>query len=381
MQPAILTFALVLTVGNLVHCQEWENLLFIKMEEVLEKQEASLKKQEAALSQLKEMQEKLQRVENNLQELHHAMEHVKGIQQERRDCLGKEDLEYFKNLSLAGQQELESSLHQEISGVISLLETDECSEGSHNCGDYEACTDKLVRFTCSCALGFARNGSRCEDIDECAQGEAECSPHATCRNSVGSYSCSCNPPFEGEGRTCSCPPGFAQNGSNCDDIDECAQGKAECSPHATCRNSIGSYSCSCNPPFEGDGRTCEFSCESPAEVIEGLGCVKFIRQGKTFHEFNATCQEAGWRLLQELQLGRLQEVRRVFSSDGWLGMYEGKWLESGIPVEEELLMEGKRTDFSRLCGHIRRDSASSSLYKVTQYDCSRIHWGFCQFVM
>ncbi|XP_066988191.1 uncharacterized protein [Macrobrachium rosenbergii] len=184
MRPAILTLSLVLTVGNLAHCQDWENLLFIKMEEVLEKQEAALsqlKRQEAALSQLKEVQEKLEHVENNLQELHHEMEHLKEIHQETKDCLGREDLEYFKNISLAGQQELESSLNREISGVISLLETggiDECSEGSHSCSDYETCTDKFYKYECLCSDGFARNGSSCKDIDECTQGSAAPKQHA-----------------------------------------------------------------------------------------------------------------------------------------------------------------------------------------------------------
>ncbi|XP_066988193.1 uncharacterized protein [Macrobrachium rosenbergii] len=170
MRPAILTLSLVLTVGNLAHCQDWENLLFIKMEEVLEKQEAALsqlKRQEAALSQLKE--------------LHHEMEHLKEIHQETKDCLGREDLEYFKNISLAGQQELESSLNREISGVISLLETggiDECSEGSHSCSDYETCTDKFYKYECLCSDGFARNGSSCKDIDECTQGSAAPKQHA-----------------------------------------------------------------------------------------------------------------------------------------------------------------------------------------------------------
>ncbi|XP_066982637.1 uncharacterized protein [Macrobrachium rosenbergii] len=254
------------------------------------------------------MQKKLHHVENNLQELHRDLEHVKGAvnsnqdslqnfhhelehvkgavndnqdslqniweklettlegtHQEAKDCLGREDLESFKNISSAGQRELESSLRQEISGVISLLETggiDECSEGSYNCGDHEACTDKLFKYLCSCVQGFARNGSRCEDIDECAHG------------------------------------------------------KAECSPHAACRNSAGSYSCSCNPPFEGDGRTCEFSCGSPAKVIEGLGCLKLVEEWKTWQEMNATCQEAGGRLLQDFSARSLQEVGPAFPYHG-----------------------------------------------------------------
>ncbi|XP_066990420.1 uncharacterized protein [Macrobrachium rosenbergii] len=291
MQPAMLTFALVLTVGSLAHCRDWENLLFIKMEAVLEKQEAALKKQEAALSQLKEMQEKLQHVENNLQELHHAMEHLKGAATDNQDSL-----------------------------------QNECSEGIHNCGDYEACTDKLVRFTCSCAPGFARNGSRCEDIDECAQG------------------------------------------------------KAECSPQATCRNSIGSYSCSCNPPFEGDGRTCEFSCKSPAKVYEGLGCVRAVYEPKTWHQMNATCQEAGWRLPQDIRV-QSKDVDRAFPYGGWIGVYEGKWLESGIHLEEGLWKEGYPSDPSRRCGYIHWDFSSPHSYNVNQYKCSDTSLGYCQFVL
>ncbi|XP_064082027.1 nidogen-2-like [Macrobrachium nipponense] len=117
-------------------------------------------------------------------------------------------------------------------------------------------------------------------------------------------------------------PGFAWDGSRCEDVDECsAQGKAECSAQATCRNSVGSYSCSCNPPFEGDGRTCEFSCESPAKVVEGLGCVKHVKEMKTFQEMNATCHEAGWRLLQDSTDSGLQEVRlALLGHGGWLGV-------------------------------------------------------------
>ncbi|XP_064083254.1 cubilin-like isoform X3 [Macrobrachium nipponense] len=366
-------------------------------------------KQNDILAKLSEMQKKLGYVESNLEELHRDLELVKGavnntqnslqsavnsnqdslqkIHQETKGCLGREDLEHFKNISSAGLQELDSFLHQEISGVISLLETggiDECSEGSHNCTNYEACADKLFKYQCSCFPGFARDGSRCEDVDECAQGKDECSPLATCRNSVGSYSCSCNPPSEGDGQSCSCPPGFAQKGSNCEDIDECAQGKAECSLKATCRNSIGSYSCSCNPPFEGDGRTCEFPCESQAEYLEGLRCVKFVKEWKTFEEMNATCHQAGGRFLQDFSVERLQEVGWAFSyRGGWIGVQEGKWLESGRPLQEELWTEySQRSDPSGrkgLCGFIYSDRSSFS-YKVGQIDCSVKRRGYCQFI-
>ncbi|XP_066970180.1 uromodulin-like [Macrobrachium rosenbergii] len=214
-----------------------------------------------------------------------------------------------------------------ISGVISLLETggiDECSEGSHNCGDHEACTDKLFKYGCSCLPGFARDGLRCEDIDECARGNAECSPHAACSNSVGSYSCSCN------------------------------------------------------RPFKGDGRTCEFSCESPAEVLGGLGCVKPVREWKSWQGMKATCQEAGGRLLQDFSLNSLQEVRRAFGYiGGWIGVYGGKWPESGRAVQAELWWKDFQADPSKPCGFIFLDSFSS-LFKVSQTDCSEKIWGFCQ---
>ncbi|XP_064111041.1 protein kinase C-binding protein NELL1-like isoform X10 [Macrobrachium nipponense] len=297
-------------------------------------------------------------IQDSLQNFHHELEHMKGavnsnhdslqnisakletlegIHRETKGCLGREDLEHFKNISLAGQKNLESSLRQEISGVISLLETggiDECSEGSHNCTDYEICADKLFKYQCSCLAGFAQDGSRCEDIDECAQG------------------------------------------------------KAECSPQATCRNSVGSYSCSCNPPFEGDGRTCEFSCRSPATVFEGLGCVKLVVEWKTFQEMNATCHQAGGRLLQDITLAGLWEVIEAFGSGyiewtGWMGVHEGKWLESGLPLQEELWTEDSRgsdhSGRSGLCGVIDRDRSSS--YKVGQLDCSVHIWGYCQFLI
>ncbi|XP_066958944.1 uncharacterized protein [Macrobrachium rosenbergii] len=172
------------------------------------------------------------------------------------------------------------------------------------------------------------------------------------------------------------------NQDSLQNMDECAQGKGECSPHATCRSSNGSYSCSCNPPFEGDGRTCEFSCKSPAEVIEGLGCVKLVEEEMTWDQMNATCQASGWRLLQEFRLEHLEELRRAFTYRiiTWTGMYEGKWVESGTPLEEALWMEGHQSiPSNRRCGFIKYDS-SSSLVKVTRIDCSNERMGFCQFV-
>ncbi|XP_066988196.1 uncharacterized protein [Macrobrachium rosenbergii] len=167
------------------------------------------------------------------------------------------------------------------------------------------------------------------------------------------------------------------------DMAECGPGKGACSPHATCRNSSGSYSCSCNPPFEGDGRTCEFSCKSPAQFIEGLGCVKLVEEEMTWDQMNATCQASGWRLLQEFQLGHLEQLRRTFTYRiiTWIGMYDGKWVESGIDLPEELWMEGHQAiPERRRCGFIKYDSSSSSV-KVTRIECSNKRMGFCQLVI
>ncbi|XP_066989619.1 protein kinase C-binding protein NELL2a-like isoform X2 [Macrobrachium rosenbergii] len=271
-------------------------------------------------------------MEEVLQKQEAALNQLKGIHQNTRDCLRREDLKNLNAISAA----------------------DECS-------------DKVVNFTCICPPGFVLNGLRCEDVDECARGKADCSPHATCKNSLGSYSCSCNPPFQGDGRTC--------------DVDECAQGIDDCSPLASCKNSVGSYSCSCNPPFEGDGRTCEFFCRRPAKAIEGLGCVKLVGGRTTWEETRDLCHREGWRLLQDFDLNRLQDVRQAFQYYGpWIGVHNGKWTEtSGAALGEELWVQGYRSDPSKRCGLIIWDLTSSS-FKVTQGDCSVGRYGFCQVI-
>ncbi|XP_064083123.1 protein kinase C-binding protein NELL1-like isoform X2 [Macrobrachium nipponense] len=377
MKLTIFYFFSILTWVHFTHCQDFTADLMTKLDllrtATLKGFEDLQQKQNDILAKLSEYEELLQEIPELHRDLelvkdfHHELEHVKGavnsnqdslqrIHLETKGCLGREDLEHFKNISSAGQQELESSLRQGISGVISLLETggiDECSEGSHNCTDYETCNDKLFNYRCSCLPGFARDGSRCEDVDECAQGKDECSPLATCRNNVGSYGCSCNPPFEGDGRTCSCPPGFAQRGSNCEDVHKCrTQVRAE--------------------------------CEYPAEVLKGLGCVKLVTEWETFEEMNATCHEAGGRLLQDLTQGGIQELHRafVYIEWNWIGVQEGKWLDSGLPLQKEFRAEGSwGSNPSRrgLCGLIFWDR-SSSLFKVGEADCSDKRWGYCQFV-
>ncbi|XP_068222295.1 uncharacterized protein [Palaemon carinicauda] len=283
------------------------------------------------LQRIPDMQEKLQHLENNLQDVQQEQGNLKtyfqGLSRETAQCLKGEDLEHLTNVSAAANQEIKS-FHEEISGVISLAQKDECSEGGLPCGVIGTCENTLFSFTCSC------------------------------------------------------PSGFTWDGSECKDVDECAEGKDECVSNATCKNSIGSYSCSCNKPFEGDGRTsCEFQCRSPAERVPGVGCLMLIKQGLTFQAMKKKCEEEGMRLVQHMSLQQLQDVGRSFGYLGrWVGVYDGKWTSDGSLVPEDLWEEGYRSDPSWRCGIIGWDSSSSS-YKLYQWDCSDERYGLCQFPM
>ncbi|XP_068221861.1 uncharacterized protein [Palaemon carinicauda] len=269
------------------------------------------------LQKIPDMQEKLQHLENNLQ----------GLSRETAQCLKGEDLEHLTNVSAATNQEIKSFVHEEISGVISLAQKDECLEGGLPCGEIGTCENTLFSFTCSC------------------------------------------------------PSGFTWDGSECKDVDECAEGKDDCVPNAKCKNSIGSYSCSCNKPFEGDGRTsCEYQCRSPARRVPGLGCLKLMKPSSTFHEMKKKCEEEGMRLAQHMSLQQLRDVGRSFGSYSWVGVYDGKWTSDGSLVPEDLWEEGYRSDPSRRCGIIGWVSSSSS-YKLYQDNCSYKLYGYCQFPM
>ncbi|XP_068204926.1 uncharacterized protein [Palaemon carinicauda] len=294
-----------------------------KQDEIMDKlieYEAIEQKQDEINDRLKDVQQKLGIHENRFQELHHELDHVKGLCREIGHCLLGDDLEYLTNVSAEAHHEIKS-FHEEMSGIISLAEKDECSEGSLACGQLGICQNTLFSFTCSC------------------------------------------------------PSGFTWDGSDCADVDECTEGKDVCSPNAVCKNSIGSYSCSCNKPFEGDGRTsCEFQCRS--RVIDELGCIKRVRESKTFREMTEFCREEGGRQLQKFDLHHLADIKKNFGG-GWVGVYDGKWTSDGSLVPEDLWLEEYQSDSSRRCGLLWWDSSSSS-FRVTQKDCSDKHWGYCQ---
>ncbi|XP_068205547.1 uncharacterized protein [Palaemon carinicauda] len=139
---------LLMSVVNLIHCQDQMQMIVFTLQGVLEKLEDisdKLKGHEELLHRIPDVQEKLGLIDSNLQ--------------------------------------------------------DECLEGSHLCGHLGTCQDSLFSFSCSCPSGYTWDGSDCADIDECAEGKDVCTSNAVCNNSIGSYSCSCEKPFEGDGRT------------------------------------------------------------------------------------------------------------------------------------------------------------------------------------
>ncbi|XP_068204939.1 uncharacterized protein [Palaemon carinicauda] len=323
-----------LSVVNLIHCQDIEQMIVFTLQGVLEKlegvsdklkgYEAIEQKQDEIMNKLMDVQQKLDKLESNFQDFHHDLEHMKG-----------------------GYHETKSFVREGISGVISLAEKDECLEGSHPCGLLGTCQNTLFSFTCSCPSGFTWEGSDCTDIDECTQGTAECSTEASCTNTLGSYSCSCNPPFQGDGLKCqSCLPGYAFNGHICE----------------------------------------EFQCRSPAKVIRGLGCINDIMEPKTFREMEEFCQEEGGRLLQKFHGHHLTDIKNNFAVrifgliiiTGWVGVYDEKWTSDLSLIPEDLWVSGDRSDTSRRCGIITLGSSSPSV-KVTQSDCSEKRTGYCQF--
>ncbi|XP_068222390.1 uncharacterized protein [Palaemon carinicauda] len=120
------------------------------------------------LQRIPDMQEKLQHLENNLQDVQQEQGNLKtyfqGLSRETAQCLKGEDLEHLTNVSAAANQEIKSFVHEEISGVISLAQKDECLEGGLPCGDIGTCENTLFGFTCSCPSGFTWDGSECKEF-------------------------------------------------------------------------------------------------------------------------------------------------------------------------------------------------------------------------
>ena len=110
--------------------------------------------------------------------------------------------------------------------------------------------------SCVCPPGYDDSGGSCadtDDINECSTGTHACGDNAVCANTPGSYECSCG---AGYARTA-----LSTQNPQCAEIDECAAGTHVCGSEAACTNTPGSHTCACqsagwklNP--SADGASC-----------------------------------------------------------------------------------------------------------------------------
>ncbi|KAM5151666.1 uromodulin-like [Mantella aurantiaca] len=146
--------------------------------------------------------------------------------------------------------------------------TGNCSDS--DCHPNATCGEFGGDQQCTCKVGFAGDGSYCNDIDECQDYYSnQCNFYGGgfCVNTIGSYTCNCNSGFQ-----------YIEE-FDCVDIDECADPNLyNCDPTAICTNNIGSYTCTCPYGYYGDGRHCEVNecqqgtpCNSTEECIKSIG--------------------------------------------------------------------------------------------------------------
>ncbi|KAM5151660.1 uncharacterized protein ACMZJ9_009897 [Mantella aurantiaca] len=108
---------------------------------------------------------------------------------------------------------------------------------------------------CTCKVGFAGDGSYCDDIDECQDrytNNCDFYGGGSCVNTIGSYTCNCNSGFQ------------YKEEFGCVDIDECANSSlSTCLPPAVCINGNGTYTCTCPSTYYEAGT---YSCTDPCSL-------------------------------------------------------------------------------------------------------------------
>ncbi|XP_077305990.1 uncharacterized protein LOC143925276 [Lithobates pipiens] len=135
-------------------------------------------------------------------------------------------------------------------------ETISISTNLGNCSDSDChpnatCGEFGGDQQCTCKVGFAGDGTYCDDINECQDPYANICNNGggTCVNTVGSYTCTCNTGFE------------YKEGLGCVDINECAESSLNnCLPLEECTNVYGSYNCTCPSKYYVPG---SYSCTDP----------------------------------------------------------------------------------------------------------------------
>jgi len=100
------------------------------------------------------------------------------------------------------------------------------------CGPHGDCSkNHSSPFPCDCHSGYHWNtiSLDCIDTNECTEGLHDCIAPAICVNTIGSYRCKCPSLI-----------GWSFDGRRCYDTDEC-QYTGVCSDHTTCQNYPGGY--------------------------------------------------------------------------------------------------------------------------------------------
>uniref|UniRef100_A0A8C4KWZ6 Signal peptide, CUB and EGF-like domain-containing protein 1 n=1 Tax=Equus asinus asinus TaxID=83772 RepID=A0A8C4KWZ6_EQUAS len=119
---------------------------------------------------------------------------------------------------------------------LSLVDVDECSEGTDDCHIDAICQNTPKSYKCLCKPGYKGEGRQCEDIDECENDYYNGGCVHECINIPGNYRCTCFDGFM-----------LAHDGHNCLDVDECQDNNGGC--QQICVNAMGSYECQCHSGF------------------------------------------------------------------------------------------------------------------------------------
>ena len=178
-----------------------------------------------------------------------------------------------------------------IENIFDCDDIDECADPAANdCSADAICGNTYGSYNCTCATGYAGNGTHCEDIDECTEGSHECDEAtSTCNNFDGAYDCGCN-------------AGFANSGTNttiegftivvCDDVDECTD-ISPCHANATCDNTFGGFNCTCADGYVGDGDILDINGDPTTGTCDNVDECDAANGSDFVHNChgNATCTD------------------------------------------------------------------------------------------
>ena len=179
-------------------------------------------------------------------------------------------------------------------GIIECRDINECDAGL--CDD-AVCINTVGSYECTCDVGmtyhFDSDGHRCEDVDECSNGTHLCGDMTNCSNNIGSYTCSC---VEGLFNTNVTDDGVFY----CTDVDECTEDINYCDENSVCNNTIGGFICVC---FEGFNQVDDFTCEDVDECEGGYHtCGSNAVCDNIVGSYICTC-EAGYQVINPMMDG------------------------------------------------------------------------------